>query len=109
MREFLLNDEKVVKKGSANLWNGVQAIGGQLYLTDTGRLIHVPHRLNLKREIVAIQVSDITDITIVWSKAFGIPLVKNGLLVKILNKPDNKYVVNGPNAWLAAINDARQR
>ena len=80
MPQFLLSGEKIVKEGSANLWKGVEAVGGKLYLTDTGRLVHVPHRMNLQRGVVDIHVSDIIDVATGWTKVMGIPIVKNGLL-----------------------------
>ncbi len=107
MTQFLLSGEKVVKEGSANLWKGLEAVGGKLYLTDKGRLVHVPHRMNLQRGIVAVQLSDIIDVTTGWTKFMGIPMLKNGLFVKLQHDQYQKYVVYGREAWLAAINSAR--
>ena len=107
MTEFLVNGENVLKKGPANLWKGFEAVGGMLYLTDKGRLVHVPHSVNIQRSIVEVQVSNIADVQTGWTRFLGIPIAKNGLFVKQSQGQNFKYVVFDKKSWQESINSIR--
>lgn len=109
MKSFLLDDENIVKDGLANLKKGLEAVGGKLYLTNKGRLIHVPHRMNVQRGTVEIQVSDVVEVRTGWTTIIGIPMVPNGLFVKTKENKTFKYVVYGNKSWVKAINSMRNK
>ncbi len=105
--EFLVKGENVIKVGRANIWKGIEAVGGMLYLTDKGRLVHVPHSVNIQRSIVAVQVPNIIDVETRWTRFLGIPIAKNGLFVTQSQGQDFKYVVWGTKSWRESINSFR--
>lgn len=104
LRQFLLKGgEQVIKEGPANVWRGIEAVGGKLYLTDKGRLVHVPHRLNIQQSIVEVQVSNTIVVKTGCMRFLGIPISKNGLFVKLSPDREFKYVVWGKESWQESI------
>ena len=92
----------LVKKGFANLWKGKEAVGGTLYLTENS-LLHKAHKMNIQTKDVEIKINDIDRIDVYTSKVFGIPLVKNGLLVVDKMGKEYRFVVNGREKWKQEI------
>ncbi|UOQ84733.1 GRAM domain-containing protein [Gracilibacillus salinarum] len=90
--------ENVVKKGMANLWKGKEAVGGKLYLTSQ-QLTHEAHKMNIKKEKVEINLSDIDRLEFYTNKVLGIPLMKNGLKVVDKENQQYKFVVNKRETW----------
>jgi|SRR5699024_1130571 len=96
--------ENLVKKGMANLWKGKEGVGGKLYLTSQ-QLTHKPHKMNVQNEEVTIHLSDIDHLEFYTNKVFGIPLMKNGLMVVDKDSRQYKFVVNSRDKWKNEIEE----
>ena len=46
MKTEMVATEILLRKGSANMWRGIEAVGGELYLT-SHRLVFESHSLNI--------------------------------------------------------------
>lgn len=99
--------ESPVKDGRANLMRGAEGVGGRLYLTDR-RLVFESHALNIQRGPALVSLSDVAEVSKVWSKVFGVvPLTPNGLAVTSRDGQEMRFVVSGRSGWLTAIEDQR--
>ena len=84
-----LNEGETIKGTvAANLFRGVEAVGGSLTITDR-RIIFKPHPFNIQRKVVEIPLSEITDVR--ERKTLGI--VPNGILVTTKSGAKYKFVV----------------
>lgn len=93
---------KTIYTGVANLFKGVESVGGKLYLTES-ELIHRPHSLNIQTKETTIPVLDIVDVE--TKNTLGV--VPNGLLVTTKNKTTYHFIVSKRKKWLAYIENAR--
>ncbi|GEN47031.1 PH domain-containing protein [Alkalibacillus haloalkaliphilus] len=91
-----------IKEGLANLWKGQEAVGGKLYLTNK-ELIHKPHKANIQKEDVFIDVNQIVKVEFYASKLLKIPFVKNGLKIVLDSNETFHFVVNKKSEWKEAI------
>ncbi|WP_017185177.1 GRAM domain-containing protein [Alkalibacillus haloalkaliphilus] len=91
-----------LKEGLANLWKDKEAVGGKLYLTNK-ELIHKPHKANIQKEDVFIDVQQIVKAEFYTNKVFKVPLMKNGLKVVLDSNETFYFVVNKRNEWKEAI------
>ncbi|WP_280772018.1 hypothetical protein [Salipaludibacillus daqingensis] len=90
--------EGYINKGNANMWKGLESVGGKLYLTKEN-LIHVPHRLNFQSEKYSVALSDIDSIEFYNT----LKIMPNGLIVILKNGEEKKFVVNGRKKWKREI------
>nr|WP_198044629.1 GRAM domain-containing protein [Lysinibacillus timonensis] len=85
----LLTDEKIlVEKTPANLFKGMEAVGGKLTITDK-RLIFNAHKLNLQGGATEIHLTDIDSVT----KASTFKIIPNRLIVHTKEGKTYKFVV----------------
>lgn len=88
--EFKLKkDEHLLYDTKANLFRGIEAVGGKLKITDH-RLFFHPHALNITHEKTEILLKDIVDLEAV--KTMG--LVNNGIKVTTKDGKEFRFVVN---------------
>ncbi len=104
MKTPLAANETLVKEGMANLFKGVEAVGGKLYLTDQ-RLVFESHAFNVQTGATAIPLETISRVEKTWTKLLGlIPLIPNSIVVSNDAGEDFKFVLNGKrDAWITAI------
>ena len=94
----LLNDETVEEEIFANLFRGLEAIGGKIFLTNQ-RLIFKSHSFNFQKGQTNINYIDIDSV----GKRKSAKLIDNG--IRIITKQGAKYdfVVNDRNIELQKI------
>lgn len=96
----------ILKEGPANLQKNIETVGGKLLLTQE-KLIFTAHNFNIQGGVTEINVSEIKGIEKCWTKFLGfIPLLPNSFLVATA-EGGFRFVVTGRNAWMAAINGAK--
>ena len=96
--------EEYEYEGAANLFKGIEAVGGKLYITKKA-LIHRPHKINIQSRETIIDLKDITEVT----KKNTLLLVPNGLLVTTADGEKYKLVVNKRKSWMDKINLLRRQ
>lgn len=102
MKTMLEASEQVVKQGGANLQQGLETVGGFLYLTNR-RLVFEAHNLNFQRQRTQIALPDIEHVVPCWTKLLGfLPLLPNSLSIQTSSDVFN-IVLFGRAAWRAAI------
>ncbi|EAQ42966.1 GRAM domain-containing protein [Polaribacter sp. MED152] len=94
----LLNNETVEEEIFANLFRGIEGVGGKIFLTNE-RLIFKSHSLNIQKGQTDINYSDIVSV----DKRKTAKLIYNG--IRIITKQGVKYdfVVNDRNIELQKI------
>jgi hypothetical protein len=108
MKPTLAQDEKILRKGAANLQMNIETVGGHLTLT-TSRLIFKPHPFNIQRWITEIQLSDIKAIEECWTKFFGVfPIFPNSLAITTAKGPTFSFVLFNRQSWATTIKNACQ-
>ncbi len=93
--------EDIVKKGTANLWQGIHAVKGRLFLTET-RLIHDPAMMQVKKTRTEIMLEDVEAVEIVNNMLGKIP-VPNGIRVTTADGEAFQFVVNRRKDWVKKI------
>lgn len=101
--KFKLNeDEHLLFDTKANLFKGIEAVGGKLKITDQ-RLFFHPHALNITHENTEILLKDIVDIGAV--KTMG--LVNNGIKITTKDGKEFRFVVNNREKIIEVVNHHR--
>ncbi|MDQ0350560.1 hypothetical protein J2R98_000363 [Alkalibacillus filiformis] len=91
-------------EGFANLFKGIEVVGGKLYLTKNV-IIHSPHKFNIQSRETIIDLKDITEVT--TRNTFL--LVPNGILLTTKDGENYKLVVNKRKSWMEKINLLRRQ
>lgn len=86
------------KKGKANVWKGREAVGGTLYAA-SNQLVHVPHKINIQKEVHRIDFSQIDAVKLFNSLLF----VPNGLSIFLKDGSEIKYVLEERKSWKEEI------
>lgn len=84
----LIEENVLINNAPANLFRGMESVGGKLTITNK-RLIFSSHALNIQAGTTEIFISDIESVT----KRNTLLLVPNGMLVKMKNGVEHKFVV----------------
>lgn len=106
MKITLNSDEKILRRGAANLQRGAETVGGELLLTDQ-RLYFRSHALNLQTGTTEIPLSHIRHMRPCWTRFLGlIPLLPNSLAVGLSDGTEHRFVLVGRKEWAAAIDAA---
>ena len=100
MRIQLSKNEVLIRKGLANHFKGLEAVGGKLYLTNN-RLIFKSHPFNIQTHIEKFPIDEIVDI----GKRNTLGIVPNGFFIKMKDGRFEKFVVWDRSKWLAKIQD----
>ena len=101
----LRQKEQIGKQCSANLQNGIETVGGKLYLTNQ-RLVFEAHKINIQGGTTEIELSNINSSEKCWTKFLGfIPLMPNAVLVSTKQDKEYRFVLFGRGAWIAAIDE----
>ncbi|WP_026690388.1 hypothetical protein [Alteribacter aurantiacus] len=96
--------EEYEYEGHANLFKGIEGVGGKLFLTKHA-LIHRPHRINFQSKETVIDLKDIANVTTRNTYL----IAPNGLLVTTISGKEYKLVVNKREEWVEKINLVRRQ
>lgn len=108
MKIELKPGETLLREGLANLFRGIEAVGGKLFLTDR-RLYFQSHAINVQAGATEIPLSDIRGARAEWTRFLGIPLAPNGLYVDTHSGHEYRFVVYRRRAWMSAIGEQISR
>ena len=101
-------DEQIVKEGAANLQKNIEAVGGQLCLTNQ-RLAFEAHKFNVQGGKIEVELADIRSTRPCWTRFLGfIPLFPNSLAVLTKHGMEHRFVLSGRRAWAEAIETQRK-
>ncbi|MEU7900527.1 GRAM domain-containing protein [Nonomuraea sp. NPDC049152] len=95
-------DEAVLRKGAANLWRGIEAVGGRLWLTSKW-LVFRSHSVNIQAGVWAWPLEEIASMTPVNTLA----IVPNGMEVVLRSDERIRFVVNRRREWMNSIAKAK--
>lgn len=90
--------EEILADVAANLFRGIEAVGGRLKVT-ASRLWFEPHSLNVQKEPAEILLSDIAEI----KKCRIFKIVPNGLLVRTKGGEEYQFVLWGRGKLMETI------
>ncbi|WP_455393320.1 GRAM domain-containing protein, partial [[Eubacterium] cellulosolvens] len=99
LKNELEKDEKLIKKVKANLFRGIEAVGGNMKITNK-RIIFEPHSFNIQTQIEIIPNNQIAEV----SKRRTLKTVPNGILIKTKNGKEYKFVVFNREKLIEIIN-----
>jgi len=98
---MILNEiEKVILKRKANLFRGIESVGGWLHLTNE-RIVFEPHKINFQQAPVDILLKDIEGI----DKRNSLFVVPNGISIKVKSGNIYKFVIGNRKEWIGLINE----
>jgi len=75
---------------AANLFRGLEAVGGRMQIT-THRILFKPHAINIQKESAEINLKDIVEV----GKRNTLGLVPNGMYVRTKDGTEYRFVVWG--------------
>ena len=98
----LRNSESLTKQGSANHWQGWQAVGGKLFLTDQ-RLVFRSHSFNVQRHEISIELEEVAFVKL----RNNFLLVPNGMSIFLRNGQEERFVIWSRKDWITTIRQAK--
>ena len=104
MKLNLKKGEIIVKEGRANHWQGIEAVGGRLFLTDH-RLVFKPHRFNIQIHEESISLDQI--VSIKPGRTFLV--LPNQISVELSNGKEERYVVWNRKSWIEKIEQIKRK
>ena len=96
----LIENEQIEFEGPANLFTGIEGVGGKLFLTNK-QLIFKSHKLNIQTGQTNIHYTEITQIIEIKTGK----LVDNGIRVSTKDGKKFDFVVNDRANWMNKINE----
>lgn len=84
----LRKNEQILVDRAANLFRGIEGVGGRLKITNQ-RLIFEPHAINIQKQILEVPLNQIKEVN--PRNTMGI--IPNGILVKLVSGQEYKLVV----------------
>lgn len=96
--------EAIVADVAANLFRGIEGVGGRLKIT-TRRVLFEPHAINIQRNPAEIPMPDIAEVR--TRNTLGI--IPNGVLIRTRAGVEYKFVVWGRERLIRLIEDQRAR
>jgi len=98
----LRNSESLIKQGSANHWQGWEAVGGRLFLTDQ-RLVFKSHKVNVQKHEISMELEEVVSI----KQRNNFLLVPNGISIFLQNGHEEQFVVWSRKDWINKIRQAK--
>lgn len=96
----LTPNELVEIEGPANLFRGIEGVGGKLFLTNK-KVIFKSHKMNIQKGQTDIEYNAITEII----KRKTAKLIDNGIRIKTNDGKEFDFVVNERDKWIEKINE----
>jgi hypothetical protein len=97
--ELELNEEIEIE-GPANLFRGIEGVGGKIFLTNK-KLIFKSHKINIQKGQTDIEYSTIKEI----AKRKTAKLIDNGIRIITDNGKEFNFVVNERDLWFEKISE----
>lgn len=94
----LQEGEEIIKEGVANHFQGIESVGGRLFLTNQ-RVFFKSHSLNIQTHEQSIPYSEIKS----TGKRNTLLIVPNGMYIELLNGNIEKYVLFERSKWIKEI------
>ncbi|MEW4371013.1 hypothetical protein [Paenibacillus kandeliae] len=100
----LLPDEYMVRKNiMANLFKGIEGVGGLMHITNQ-RIVFTPHALNVQTGPVDIWIEDIVQM----GKRNTLGFVPNGMRIIVANGTEYRFVVWKRGELMALIDKVKR-
>lgn len=96
----LTQDEIIAIEGPANLFRGIEGVGGKLFLTNK-KVIFKSHKINIQKGQTDIHYDDINDVI----KRKTVKLIDNGIRIKTNDAVEFDFVVNEREKWIKKLNE----
>lgn len=93
-------EETIEYEGPANLFRGVEGVGGKIFLT-THRFIFASHKFNIQKGNTEIFYSNIQNV----EPRKTAKLVDNGIRITTLDSQSFDFVVNDRDRWIQILED----
>ncbi|MBS1643506.1 MAG: hypothetical protein JST36_00575 [Bacteroidetes bacterium] len=92
--------ESVVFQSPANHNKGLEAVGGQLLLTNH-RLVFKSHKVNIQNHELIIPLAEIAQV----SRFKSLGIVNNGLEVTLRNGTNERFIVQQAESWIEKLSN----
>jgi|SRR5579859_7621541 len=92
--------EGLVHHGPANLFRGIEGVGGWLWMTDR-RLAFTPHKMNVQAQPEEWRFPEITRVEAVRT----LWVIPNGLKVTLRDGRTRRFVVSGRRTWVDRLRE----
>lgn len=96
----LETEEKIEIEGPANLFRGIEGVGGKIFLTNK-KMIFKSHKINIQKGQTDIDYANIQEVV----KRKTAKLIDNGIRIITQNGKEYDFVVNERNLWFEKINE----
>lgn len=93
-------NEHIEIKGPANLFRGIEAVGGMLFLTNR-KLIFKSHKINIQKGQTDLDYADMKEVT----KRKTAKLIDNGIRILTQDGTAHDFVVNDRNVWFEKLSE----
>jgi len=84
----LKKGEKILADRVANLFRGIEGVGGRLKVTNK-RLIFEPHAVNIQKQVLEVPMNQIKEVNTRNTMGF----IPNGIMIKLASGQEYKFVV----------------
>ncbi|MBN7811777.1 hypothetical protein J0A68_12535 [Algoriphagus sp. H41] len=96
----LAENERIEVEGPANLFRGIEGVGGKLFLTNE-KLTFKAHKLNIQNGQTTIDYKQITEV----SRRKTAKLLDNGIRIKTADGKKHDFVLGERDLWIEKINE----
>lgn len=96
----LTDNESIEIEGPANLFRGIEGVGGKLFLTNK-KVIFKSHKINIQKGQTDIDYNDISEII----KRKTAKLIDNGIKIKTTEGREFDFVVNERDKWIEELDE----
>lgn len=96
----LTQDENIEIEGPANLFRGMEGVGGKLFLTNK-KVVFKSHKINIQKGQTDLLYENITEII----KRKTARLIDNGIRIKTNDGNEFDFVVNEREKWIEKLNE----
>lgn len=96
----LVENEEIEVEGPANLFRGMEGVGGKMFLTNK-HIIFKAHKINIQKGQTNIPYEAITEI----SKRKTAKIINNGIRIKTNAGKEFDFVVNEREKWLEKLTE----
>ena len=96
----LTQDENIEIEGPANLFRGIEGVGGKLFLTNK-KVIFKSHKINIQKGQTDILYENIKEII----KRKTAKIIDNGIRIKTNDGNEFDFVVNEREKWIEKLNE----
>lgn len=95
----LIQNEEIEIEGPANLFRGMEGVGGKIFLTNK-KIIFKSHRINIQRGQTNIEYQNVKKII----ERKTAKLINNGIRIITNDNKEYDFVVNERDLWVEKIN-----